>query len=433
MLLIIKLCVLSYQHLMLTNIRDNDGFLKLPVDFTYNIQRAHKFPVFHIQWMFFLPGLDLPQPFLCILLGYIFRHFCDRLFCVGYNRDIHLDISGDRGCINIDMDDLSIWSKSMKLSGDTVIKSGSDRKEYIAVAYGHIGSIGSMHSQISYKKRMVSGNGSPAHNCRYYRHLGLFHYLSENFIRSGDIYSAACQKQRTFCFLQNLNGFFQLSDVNAGVRLIPTDIYGFGIFRASQFTHHIFGKVNENRTGTASAGDVEGLFDNTSQIFPSSYSYSIFGNASGNAYDIHFLESVVSDQVSGYLAGKAYKRHAVIVGCSQSGNHIGSSGAAGNKTYAYFSRSPCVSVCFMDQSLLMAGKDDIDIILLIQFITDVNRGRSGIAEKNFHPFFLQGFYEQFVSCDLFHMRYLLSLFSRTPSAIYPIGKPEKISFRIKMP
>ena len=280
---------------MLAYICNDDSFVKLTVDLTYDIQRTHKLSVLHGQRMFFFPSLDLLQPFLGVLLRYIFHHFSDGLFGVGYNGDIHLDISGDRGCINIDVDDLGIRGKSMKLSGNTVIKSGSDRKQYIAVAYCHIGGVGSVHSQISHKQRMISRNGSPPHNCSYYRYLGLLYYLGEDFSGSGNVYSASCQEKRTFCFLEHLYGFLQLSDMNVSVWFITTDIYCFGILGTSQLTHHVFGKVNEYWAGPSGTGDIKGLFDNTSQIFTSSYSYSIFGNASGNAYDIHFLESVVSD------------------------------------------------------------------------------------------------------------------------------------------
>ena len=360
-----KFRVLGNQHLMLAYICNEDGFVKLTVDLTYDIQRTHKLSVFHSQRMFFLPALDLIQPFLGVLLGYIFRHFCDRFFGVGYNGNIHLDISGNRSCINVYMDDLGIGSESVELSGNAVVKSGPDGKQYIAVAYCHIGGISSVHSQISHKQGVIGRNGSTAHNSSYYRHLGLFYYLSKDFSCSGNVYSAACQKQRTFCFFKNLDSLFQLADMNAGVRLIPSDVDGFGIFRTSQFTHYVFWQVHQYRSGPSCAGDIKGLFDDTSQILTPSYSNPVFGNASGDADDIHLLECVISDQISGYLAGKAYKRHTVIVGCSKAGDYIGRTWAAGNKTYSDLSCGPCVGVCFMDQRLLMTGKDNVDIILFI--------------------------------------------------------------------
>ena len=153
------------------------------------------------------------------------------------------------------------------------------------------------------------------------------------------------------------------------------------------------------RTGTrpAGTGNVKGLFDDTAQIFAVSYGDTVFGDASGNANDIDLLESVVSDEVSGHLTGEAHERHAVIVCGGKTCHQVGGSRAAGHQTNADFSCGPGVGVSLVYQSLLVAGKDDVDHALFVKFITDINGTGARVAEKGIHPFLLQGLYQKFVS------------------------------------
>ena len=91
--------------------------------------------------------------------------------------------------------------------------------------------------------------------------------------------------------------------------------------------------------------------------------------------------------MAGYLAGEAYKRYAVIVGGCKSCYKVGCSGTAGYQTYADFAGGSGVGVCFVDKGLFVTGEDDFDIVLFVEFITDVDGTGSGVAEEVFYAFF----------------------------------------------
>ena len=114
---------------------------------------------------------------------------------------------------------------------------------------------------------------------------------------------------------------------------------------------------------------------------------SVFGDASGDSYDVYFLKCIVADEVAGYLAGEAYKRYAVIVGGCKSCYKVGCSGTAGYQTYADFAGGSGVGVGFVDKGLFVTGEDDFDIVLFVEFITDVDGTGSGVAEEVFYAFF----------------------------------------------
>ena len=67
------------------------------------------------------------------------------------------------------------------------------------------------------------------------------------------------------------------------------------VFRTAEFCHDILGKIYEDGTRPASTGNVKGLFDDPPQVFSLSDRHAIFGNTSGNSYDIHFLKGVISN------------------------------------------------------------------------------------------------------------------------------------------
>ena len=207
-------------------------------------------------------------------------------------------------------------------------------------------------------------------------------------IGTGDIDAASSQKQRSFGFLEHFQSFLQLPDVNAGVGFITADINAFWVFGTAHLAHNVFGKVNEHRTGSACAGNVECFFDNTSQILTPSYRNAVFGDASGDSHDIDFLESVVSDQVSRYLPGEAYQGNTVVVGSCQSCYQIAGAGTAGYQADTHFPCGPGIGVCLMYQSLLVAGKDNVNAALFVKLIADINGTGSRISEENFYALFL---------------------------------------------
>ena len=350
---------------MLAYIGYEDGFVKLPVDFINDIQRSHKTTFFHGKRMFFLPCCNLREPFTCIAFFYIFGHFGECFFGICNDWDIYMDVSGNRSSINVNMYNLCIGSKLMEFSCNTVIETGTDGEKNITVADSHIGSIGTMHTQISYKKWMRGGNGTSSHDCGNHWYLGSFCYLCKNFLCIGNIYTASCKEKRFSGFLEDLEGTFQLPDMYSCVRFITTNVDVFGVFGISKFSHNVFGKINENRSWSSCTCDIKSFFDDTSKIFSVSDSNTVFGNASGDSNDINFLESIITNQMSGYLPCKTYKGYTVIIGSGKTSYQVCSSRTTCNQTYTYLPRSPGIGVRLVNKSLFMSGKDNVNSALLV--------------------------------------------------------------------
>ena len=350
---------------MLTDIGNDDRFVKLTVDFTDNIKRSHHVAVLHGKRMLLFPFLNLFEPFAGVTFLYIFIHLCDCFFCVSNDRNVYMDVSGNGSSININVYDLGMRSKLVKLTSDTVIETGSDGEQEITFIYSHICRIGTMHTKISDEQRVFGGDSTTSHNGSNYRYFCLFNNLGKNLLCMGDIYTTACKKQRFFCFLEHFQGTLELSDVNACVRFVAADVYALRILCASKFCHHIFRKVDEDRSRTAGTCDVKSFFNNAAEVFTVSYGNTVFCDASCNADDINLLERVVADEMTGNLTGEAYERNTVVVGSGKTCDKVGGTRTAGYQAYADFSCGTGIGICLMDKSLLVTWQDDVDAALFI--------------------------------------------------------------------
>ena len=277
----------------------------------------------------------------------------------------------------------------MQLSSNTVIKSCSDGKKQVTLTDCHIGSICTMHSKISYKEWMVRRDRPSSHDRRNHRNLRLFNYFCKYAVRTCNIHTTAGKEQWFLCLFQHFQCTLKLSHMHTRIRLIPTDIHRIRIHSTSEFRHHIFWKINQNRSRSSCSCNIKCLFNDPSQIFPLADRDTIFRNAAGNSYNIYFLKGIISDQRSRYLSCKTHKRYTVIICRGKSGHQIGCPRSARYQTYSDFSRCPCIRICLMNQCLLMSWKDHTDLILLIQLITDIDRAGSRISEKSIDTFLLQ--------------------------------------------
>ena len=230
-----------------------------------------------------------------LIFFHVFQHLLDSLFCICHDGNIYLYISGDCRRINIDMYNLCIRCEGMQFSGDSVIKPCSDGKQEITFVDRHIAGIGAMHSQIPNVIRMIRRNTALSHDRCHNRNFRPFYQFCKDFPCPGNVHTASGQKQWFLRLTEHFDRTFQLSDMYTCARLISSDIYGFRIFRTSKFCHHILRQINQYRSRTSCLCNVKGLFDDPPQGFSLSDRHAIFGNTSGNSYDIHFLKGGISN------------------------------------------------------------------------------------------------------------------------------------------
>src|SRR5690625_6836875 len=89
---------------------------------------------------------------------------------------------------------------------------------------------------------------------------------------------------------------------------------------------HIFGEVYQYRAGAAVGCNMKRFAKNTFQFIYIPYQIVLFGNRTGDTYDISFLKSIISDDSSWYLSVYYYYRDGIHHGHGDSGYRFCSAG-----------------------------------------------------------------------------------------------------------
>ncbi len=156
----------------------------------------------------------------------------------------------------------------------------------------------------------------------------------------------------------------------------------------------VFRQVNDDRTGTSGAGDVESLLDDAGQIVDILDQVIMLGNRSGNTDEVGLLEGIIANQSGGDLPGNDHHRDRIHVGVGDPGNRIGGTGTAGCDGDTDLAGRTRVTIGGMHCSLLMTGQDMLDR-RPHQVIININDRTTGITKDRIDAFLNQALQKNF--------------------------------------
>ena len=87
------------------------------------------------------------------------------------DRDVGPDGLGDRGRIDVDMDNLGVRAELRDVVRDAVSKPRSDGKDDVGVVHGHVGLIGAVHAEHSEEASVSCRERAESHQCAGNRHV----------------------------------------------------------------------------------------------------------------------------------------------------------------------------------------------------------------------------------------------------------------------
>ena len=217
------------------------------------------------------------------------------------NGNIRVNDLVDFHIVHFELDNGSIFGKLGNIAGDTVTEAGADGQDQVALCYGHIGSIGPMHTHHTKMRVIKIRNRAFAHERCYNRHTGGFHDLADKLRRIGRNNAAAGHQDRFLRFFKSGNRSVNSTLVSGEIRFITAEMHFFRICEIDFRPEHVGRNINQNRAGTSGGGDQKRFFNNPGQILDLFYQIIVFGNRSCNTGDIRFLERVPADGFGGYL------------------------------------------------------------------------------------------------------------------------------------
>ena len=166
---------LGAPHLMLTDVGRHDHIVTADfLQLLKNVLRLnHRIAVFVVKAVFFTPAVDSVLP-----RGKLFRigalvggfeqieHVGDDFFHVADNRDIDFHAFGNRGRIDINMNNLAAGlCKVGRQADNAVVESGTDCDQNVAVLHRHVSFVGSVHAHHAEELFIVGWHGTQPHQC----------------------------------------------------------------------------------------------------------------------------------------------------------------------------------------------------------------------------------------------------------------------------
>ena len=123
----------------------------------------------------------------------------------------------------------------------------------------------------------------------------------------------------------------------------------------------ILGKVDEDRSGAARGGNLEGLVDSAGQ-FGDVLDHDVpLGARARDTDDIGLLEGITADGRGNDLASEDDEGNTVGQGILDGGDDIGCSGTGGNEDYTRLARGTSVTLGHVASTLLVSGKDEVEV------------------------------------------------------------------------
>ena len=145
---------------------------------------------------------------------------------------------------------------------------------------------------------------------------------------------------------------------------------------------HVLGHVDDDRSGTAAARDVERLVDDPRQVVDPLDQVVVLGARPGDADRVGLLEGVVADEMGRYLAGEADHRDAVHQRVGQAGDAVGGAGTRGDEHHADLAGRARVALGRVHRALLVADQDVAQPVLLEDRVVNGKNGAAGVAEHH---------------------------------------------------
>ena len=131
------------------------------------------------------------------------------------------------------------------------------------------------------------------------------------------------------------------------------------------------------------------------------YKIVMLCNRHCNTLNIRLLEGVLADERTTYLTSNGYHRYGVHISSHNPCYEVGCTRTGRSKTYTYFTRYACISVCCMCCTLFMTNEIMFNFREAINFIINWNYCATWVAEHISYAKAMQCFKDDACPIDCF--------------------------------
>ena len=309
------------------------------------------------------------------------------------NSGIDTDILIDLRRINIDLDDLGILGKFVRIACHAVGESCPQRNQQVTFAHAEVGCLRAVHTDHSGVARAASVKRAFSHQGIADRRVDELGKLRNLLAGSRDHSPAAEVDERLLRRPYVLCEFVQL-------RIRPCDLFRLRLrlYRRilTDCRRHILCDVDQNRARSSALCDLKCLAQRRRQILNILYDIAVLCDRHCHTGNVNLLKGVLSEHRKRYVRRNCHDRHGVHVGCRNSRHQICRAGAAGRHADTDLSRRPRIAVSRMCSSLLVGSQYMPDLTaVLVERVIDIQYRAAGIAEDGIYALLLQALHNNF--------------------------------------
>ena len=324
--------VLGRPHLVLPHIGGDDGSNTeiaegdqhlLGINLTFRIGNG--------EGITLLPAVDLGQPGASgggdVALAAALDQLGHALAEIPEHR--HLSPAGlaDLRRIDLEVHNPGTGGKGVELARDTVIKTGANGDQQIALRDREVGISGAMHPEHPHRQGIVLVKGSLAHQGGGHRQLVAVSQLRQGSVNTGGDGPPTHVQQGALRLLDEIEGRIEGSRIR--LLRLPESIRhhraGLNRYVIEFLLPHILGDIDQHRARTARSSNQEGLCHHRSQICGIAHHPGVLHDRQGDAEDVGFLEGISANGGARHLASNHHHRHRIHLGGGDPGDQVGRS------------------------------------------------------------------------------------------------------------
>ena len=333
------------------------------------------------------------------------QHVGEHRLDVADDRDVDLDVFGNRRRVDIDMDDgLGVGREVGDASGHAVVEARADRHQAIGIAHRRIGAVRAVHPEHPQAQRVGGGHRAQAHQGLGHRDAHAARKLGKLGRRARPLHAAADVEQRLVALFDRLDRAFDLARIALQRRLVAAQFDSLGIFENVLGLLHVLGHVNHHRPRAAGARDVEGFLDDPCDVAHVLDQVVVLGAGARDADEIGLLERVVADHRGRHLARDNDHRGRIHVGVGDASDRVGRAGTRGDHHHARPSADARVALGHVRGALLVADQDVFNLGIEQSVVGGQNRA-ARITEDYVDAFGDQAFDDDLRSAKFLHRRH----------------------------
>ena len=289
---------------------------------------------------------------------------------VADDRDVDLDVLGDRRGIDVDVDDLRVRREGVHPPGHPVVEARGHRHQAVGVVHRHVGVVGAVHAEHVERERIGHRKRAQAHEGLGERDLGQVRQLPQLGRGVRGDRAPAHVEHRPLGPHHRAGRLLDLPGMALVGRIVRAQVHTLRVLEGPLLDQDVLRQVHVDRPRAPGGGDVKRLLDDRGQVLAVLDQEVVLGGRASDADVVGLLERVVADRGGGHLPGEGHDRNRVHQGVLERGDQVGRGRPGGDEADADPAGCPRVPFRRVPGGGLLADQDVAQALEVVQGVVD---------------------------------------------------------------